>query len=141
MTVLAVGLDLVHLPTFAEQLADPASGFAEATFTPAELALTSSADPRRTASLGARFAAKEALVKAWSSARRGRPPALASVDLREVEVEVDGWGRPALRLHGAVAAAVAELAGPGAELSWSLSLSHDGPTAAAVVVLERHDRI
>ena len=60
--------------------------------------------------LAARFAAKEAFLKAWSGARAGRAPALESVDLREIEVVDDGHGRPALALHGAVAAALAELA-------------------------------
>lgn len=143
MTVVGLGLDVVHLPTFAEQLADGASGFATATFTPAELASVAVAGPTRTASLGGRFAAKEAFLKAWSAARRGHAPALASVDLREIEVVLDGWGRPAIRLHAAVATAVSTLAGPAdapgsdGPVSWSLSLSHDGPTAAAVVVLEQ----
>ena len=79
--------------------------------------------------LAARFAAKEAFVKAWSGARRGLPPLLAAVDLREIEVVDDGHGRPALRLHGAVAAAVGER-------GTHLSLSHDGPSAIAVVILD-----
>jgi holo-[acyl-carrier protein] synthase len=82
--------------------------------------------------LAARYAAKEAFVKAWSSARWGTPPALSEVALREVEVVTDRWGRPTIRLHGAVAQAVADL-GP---LGVHLSLSHDGPFAAAVVVIE-----
>ncbi len=136
MTVLGIGLDVVHLPSFAEQLADAASAFATATFTPSELASVVAAGPRRTASLAGRFAAKEAFVKAWSTARRGHPPALAALDLREVEVVLDGWGRPALLLHGAVAGALTDLA-EDATLDLHLSLSHDGPTAVAVVVLER----
>lgn len=155
MTVLGLGLDVVDLPSFAAQLDDVASGFVEATFTAGELASVAVAGPRRIASLGGRFAAKEALVKAWSVARRGRPPALAQVDLREVEVVLDGWGRPALRLHGAVAASIADLVDAAGEIGaaastasadppgdagpsvrCSLSISHDGPTAAAVVLLE-----
>lgn len=85
--------------------------------------------------LAGRFAAKEALVKAWSVARRGRPPALAQVDLRDIEVVDDGYGRPALRLHGAVRDAVGDLSS-GAPVIAHLSISHDGPTAAAVVILE-----
>ena len=88
--------------------------------------------------LAARFAAKEAFVKAWSGARAGRDPALDTVDLREIEVVDDGHGRPALRLHGTVAAALEQLAselGVAAPLRTHVSLSHDPPTAAAVVVL------
>ena len=114
------GVDLVDVGAFAEQLADTASGFADATFTLAE---RRTKDPRR---LAARFAAKEAFLKAWSGSRFGRPPLLASVDLREIEVITDGYGRPAIALHGEVKLAVGEH-------RTSLSLSHDGNVAIAVV--------
>ena len=138
MTTLAVGLDIVTTTTFAQQLADPASAFVDATFTRGEQRAARGDEARRTQRLAARFAAKEAFLKAWSSARAGREPALASVDLREIEVVDDGHGRPALALHGAVAAAVEQLAadlGATAPLRAHVSLSHDPPTAAAVVVL------
>lgn len=139
MTTLAVGLDIVTTTTFAHQLADPASGFVDATFTALEQRAAQPSGEIRTQRLAARFAAKEAFVKAWSGARAGREPQLASVDLREIEILDDGYGRPSLRLHGAVAAALDALAAElsaGAALRAHLSLSHDPPTAAAVVVLE-----
>jgi holo-[acyl-carrier protein] synthase len=137
MVVMGVGLDVVDVAAFASQLADPASGFLAATYRSAETRRAHSLDPpRREVHLAGRFAAKEALVKAWSSARRGSPPVLAAIDLREIEVVDDGFGRPALRLHGAVAAAVRALSGDGAEPALHLSISHDGPVAAAVVVVE-----
>jgi phosphopantetheine--protein transferase-like protein len=138
VTTLAVGLDLVTTTTFAEQLADPASAFVDATFTAREQRDARAAGPIRVQRLAARYAAKEAFVKAWSGARAGRPPVLAAVDLRDIEVVDDGHGRPALRLHGAVADALEQLAtelGVAAPLRTHLSLSHDPPTAAAVVVL------
>ncbi len=119
-----VGVDLVDVAGFSEQLADAGSGFVDATFTAAEQR-TARGDARR---LAARFAAKEAFVKAWSGSRYGQPPLLASVDLREIEVVGDGYGRPGLALHGAVAEAVGD-----AEIH--VSLSHDGPVAIAVVTL------
>jgi holo-[acyl-carrier protein] synthase len=121
-----IGVDLVDVPGFAQQLDDTASGFVEHTFTTQEQR-TAKGDPRR---LAARFAAKEAFVKAWSGSRRGQPPLLAHLDLKEIEVVDDGYGRPGLRLHGAVADAV----GP---VATHPSLSHDGPSAIAFVVLER----
>ena len=51
----------------------------------------------------------------------------ASLDLREIEVVDDGYGRPALALHGTVAQR-------SAACSTSLSLSHDGDAAIAVVL-------
>ena len=136
MPILGVGLDVVDVAGFAEQLADEASGFAAATFRPAERRNEGTDRERQARHLAGRFAAKEAFVKAWSSARRGRPPALApdDLDLRDIEVVDDGFGRPGLKLHGAVCRAVAELA-PSPE-AIHLSVSHDGGTAAAVVVLE-----
>ena len=138
MTTLAVGLDIVTTTTFAEQLADPASAFVDATFTAREQRDARAPDAIRAQRLAARFAAKEAFVKAWSGARAGRAPALATVDLREIEVVDDGHGRPALALHGEVATALEQLAAEleaTAGLRIHLSLSHDPPTAAAVVVL------
>jgi len=138
VTTLAVGLDIVTTTSFAEQLADAASGFVDATFTQGEQRAARGTHELRAQRLAARFAAKEAFVKAWSGARAGRAPTLDRVDLREIEVVDDGHGRPALLLHGDVAAALELLA---AELGLAsaprahLSLSHDPPTAAAVVVL------
>jgi holo-[acyl-carrier protein] synthase len=131
VTVLGVGLDIVDVAGFADQLADRASGFVAATFRPAERRDLPDDDVRRTRHLAGRFAAKEAFLKAWSSTNRGNPPTLSpeDLDLREVEVVHDAHGRPAIRLHGPVREAVATLV-------VHLSISHDGGTAAAVVILE-----
>ena len=126
-----VGIDLVHVPGLRDQLGDSASGFAEGTFTVGErsdAAGRSSGDPAR--HLAARFAAKEAFVKAWSGGFFGCAPQITRIDLRHVEVVADAWGRPALRL----APPLAERVGP---LRAHLSLSHDGDYAIAQVVLER----
>ena len=128
--ILGVGLDLVDLRAFREQLTCPGTTFVDSTFTAQERREARDRpdhDPAR--HLAARFAAKEAFVKAWSSASFGRAPVLAALDLQEIELVSDGYGRPALRLHGRVAAACGELRA-------HVSLSHDGETAGAVVVLE-----
>lgn len=130
--ILGVGLDVVDVAGFAEQLGDEASGFVEATFRPAELRTVSPDPERRAWHLAGLFAAKEAFVKAWSASRRGRPPLLATVDLREIEVVDDGFGRPGLRLHGEVRQALAEPGPP----TMHVSISHDGGVAAATVILE-----
>lgn len=135
MSVLGTGVDVVDVPAFRAQLADASSGFVAATFTDDEQrdARRPAGDPA--ARLAARFAAKEALIKAWSGARLGRPPALSTVDLREIEVRLDAWGRPSLHLEGAVREAVLALGTDGAPPVAHVSLSHDGPVATAVVVL------
>jgi holo-[acyl-carrier protein] synthase len=136
--ILGMGLDTVYLPSFREQLADPASRFAAGTFTAGEReSAAARADGDIARHLAVRFAAKEAVVKAWSAARWGRRPTMEAADLRDIEVVCDAWDRPEVRLHGAVAHAVAALAGRGAGLRWHLSLSHDGPVATAVALVER----
>jgi len=137
VTALGLGIDVVGVEGFAAQLADGASGFAAGTFTPRELRAARAPDPATEAlRLAARFAAKEAFVKAWGAARAGRPPELAALDLREIEVVDDGYGRPGLELAGAVAGAVARLEGElGRRVAAMVSLTHDGPAAAAVVLL------
>ena len=128
--IAGLGLDLVDVAAFRVQLADPASAFVAGTFTAAEQAGAPTGPGDAVLHLAARFAAKEAFVKAWSAARRGHPPAVATLDLREIEVVRDPWGRPGLQVHGQVRAAF------GAGLRLHLSLSHDGPCAGAVVIVE-----
>lgn len=130
MGIRGLGVDVVDVDGFRRQLADPASVFATAVFTPGErlaAARRASGDPAR--HLAARYAAKEAFVKAWSGGRFGLPPLVASVDLRAVEVVSDAWDRPALRLDDALAAVV----GP---CRLHVSLSHDGAVATATVIIE-----
>lgn len=135
--IAGVGTDIVDVPAFRRQLGDTASSFVAATFTASERRACegrASADPA--IHLAARFAAKEAFIKAWSSAFFGSEPQLGTVDLREIEVCNDPWGRPSLRLTGAVKAALGRRFGAART---HLSLSHDGPTAVAFVVLENSD--
>jgi holo-[acyl-carrier protein] synthase len=132
--IAGVGVDLVAIEGLRAQLADPASAFAEGTFTArerADAAARPSGDPAR--HLAARFAAKEAFLKAWAGGRFGHAPALRHADLRQIEVSTDAWGRPRLRLAPDLARAL-DADGP-----WRahLSLSHDGAYATAYVVLER----
>lgn len=130
--MFTIGVDLVHVPGFRDQLATPGSAF-ESVFSALELR-AASAKPDRAAHLAGRWAAKEAFIKAWSQALYGRPPVLApeQVDWAEIEVRPDRWGRVALELRGRVAAAVAESVGA---VRTSLSISHDGDHATATCLL------
>lgn len=135
--IAGIGIDVVDVPRFAEQLAAPGTAFVDGTFTPGELRAASEAGPGdRATRLAARFAAKEAFVKAWSGSAWGRAPRLAAIDLRHVEVVRDAWGRVRLALHPDLAR---QLDADGITVT-HLSLSHDGAVAAATVVLERPDR-
>ena len=102
MTVAGIGVDVVDVDGFLEQLRVAGSRFSVGAFTAGERtdlrrgAVDPSlelGEPRRAA---ARFAAKEAFVKAWSASRFGTEPVLADWDLHDIEVIGDVWGRPAL---------------------------------------------
>ncbi len=76
-------------------------------------------------SLGARFAAKEALMKALGES--------TGIRWHDMVVSNDERGDPGFRLSGA-AAALADARGI---TSWHLSMSHDAGIAIAMVVAER----
>ena len=132
MGIRAVGIDLVGVESFGEQLGSVGSAFAERTFTAGELR-AAAGHSGAAQHLAGRFAAKEAFVKAFSGARPGRAPVIPTMDWRQVEVVVDGWGRPGLVLHGELADAVRSTLG---EVALHLSITHEPTMAAAVVVLE-----
>lgn len=133
----AVGVDVVGISAFAEQLEEPGTRFARS-FTAGERraarAGEGNAALRESESLAARWAAKEAVVKAWSSTCFGNPEVIdpEHVDLREIEVRTDAWGRPAIRLHGAIAESMS-----GYEVLVSLSHDPAADIAVAFVVLQQ----
>ena len=129
MTLLGVGVDLVHVPSLAAQLDQPGSTFAEV-FTPGERRDANGRPTAASRHLAARWAAKEAVVKAWSAALHGSAPVMGDEALGLIEVVTDAWGRPRIRLHGEVAK---HLDGCTVEIS----LSHDGDYATAYAVLHR----
>jgi holo-[acyl-carrier protein] synthase len=120
--IVGVGIDVAEISRFEEALART-PGMAERLFTPAELLLPSGA-PRGSASLAARFAAKEALAKAL-----GAPSGLQWLD---AEVTTSASGRPHLTVQGTVAARATALG----IRTWHVSLSHDAGIASAVVIAE-----
>jgi holo-[acyl-carrier protein] synthase len=116
---LQVGVDLVEISRIAAVLASHGQRFLDRIYTPAEQARARG----RPAELAARFAAKEATMKALGTGRIG-------VGWREVEVVSDRRGRPLLHLHGRAARRAAELGLTG----FSVSLSHERSMAIAMVV-------
>ena len=141
--VLGVGVDAVDLAEFADQLAVPGTRFSGAFSAAERRQSTERATARGGAPggeglarhLGVRWAAKEAVVKAWSTALYAQPPAITPDELvwSEIETICDAWGRPNIRLSGDVAEAVAETVSR--DCAWHVSLSHEGNTAIAFVVL------
>ncbi|MEZ0092115.1 holo-ACP synthase [Streptacidiphilus sp. EB129] len=120
--IIGVGIDVAAIDRFEASLLRTPT-LADRLFTERELHLPSG-ERRGTASLAARFAAKEALAKAL-----GAPGGLSWTD---VEVRTEPSGRPVLEVRGTVAARAAELG----VRTWHLSLSHDAGVASAVVIAE-----
>ncbi|WP_194948107.1 holo-ACP synthase [Actinomyces trachealis] len=150
--VLGVGMDLVHVPGLAHQLTIPGTVFAERAFTPRELReavrRSDATGSLQAEHLAARWAVKEAFIKAWSQAVNQMAgtavaPLIAPelVDWQQIEVVSDRWGRPGLHLIGQVATAVAASLGPEAAdgARWLVSLTHDGGWAAAIVLAPHWD--
>lgn len=130
-----LGVDIVHIPAFAEQLQAPGTRFTSV-FSATELRTA-----RRRAGatgaldhhLAARWAGKEAFIKAWSLALFGQPPAIEPerVDFSEIQVLSDAYGRPYIHLTGTIASAFGT-SRPAAVVS----LSHDGDYAIAICQLK-----
>jgi len=126
--ILGVGLDLIEIDRLARVLSIHGRRFEERVFTPAESAYCANRRDRVQA-LAARFAAKEACLKALGT---GGAEGLA---FRQVEVLKGSTGRPSIRLSGA-AAVRAETIG----VRWiHVSLTHQPGTAGALVVLETRE--
>jgi len=113
-----IGIDQLEIRRL-EQALERRPALAERLFTDGERAYAGSR--RRPARhLAARFAAKEAAVKALGA---------GPLTLREVEVTGSGREAPRLRLHGRAAAVATEQG-----VTLRVSLTHSGELAAAVVL-------
>jgi len=124
--IVGLGLDVVEIGRIARILDGPAARverFLARCFTPAERAFCEARRDRATA-YAARFAAKEAAVKALGAPR--------GVSWQDLEVTRAEGKAPVLRLAARAAAAGKRLGVARAHLT----LTHDAGVAAAVVVLE-----
>ena len=123
--ILGVGIDLVETARVARALANHGARFEERVYTAGELAdCAGRAD--RVEALAARFAAKEAFLKALGTGW------IRGLSLRDVEVVRGRDGPPALRLLGSAVQRVTERE----VRSVHLSVSHQPGVAAAIVILE-----
>ena len=121
--MLGIGVDLVDIDRFGAAL-DRTPRLTERVFTTDELEEVGRG-AGAVASLAARFAAREAVMKALGVG-------LGAFDLRDVSVRRESGGRPALEVRGRAA----ELAASRGVQRWHLSLSHAGNAAVAVVAAE-----
>jgi holo-[acyl-carrier protein] synthase len=123
MAVVGLGIDICSIERIRKVLEGPrGSRFCERVFTDTEQAFCKQRGDAAPA-YAARFAAKEALVKALGAPRGMR--------WREIEVIRTREGAPAFALTGVAAEAIAQR-----KCATLLSLTHDAGVAVAVVILE-----
>jgi holo-[acyl-carrier protein] synthase len=112
--IVGVGIDVVDIHRF-EQTLDRTPGLKQKLFTEAERI-------KSIQFLAARFAAKEALIKALNAEN--------GIKWHEAEVVNLEGGKPAFNFYGAIADLVCGT-------NVHLSISHDAGIATAVVIVER----
>jgi holo-[acyl-carrier protein] synthase len=123
--IVSTGVDLVEIARFERVWREWGERFEARVFTDGELAYARKRAPT-SVHLAARFAAKEAVMKALGTGWRG------GVRWRDIEVARPPGGPPSIRLHGA-SAAIGRRRGID---RFHLSLTHDAGIALAFVVAE-----
>jgi holo-[acyl-carrier protein] synthase len=121
---IRTGVDLARIDTVAASVHELGDRYLKRIYTAAEIAYAQAGGALCNQRLAARFAAKEAVIKALSLSDVG-------VAWTSMEVVRGDHGEPQLRLHGHAALQAQRLG----VRSSSLSLSHDGDYAMAVVTL------
>lgn len=125
MAIKGHGVDIVEIARIGEMLASHPERFVAKCFTPGEVAYCG-VGPTRVERFAARFAAKEATLKALGTGWRD---GLAWTD---IEVTCEPSGRPTLLVSGEAARIAAER-----EITrWHVSLSHSKSHAIASVIAE-----
>jgi holo-[acyl-carrier protein] synthase len=118
LTRIEVGLDLVEIDRIKRILERHGERFLTRVYTEREIVDSEG----RAESLAARFAAKEAVMKALGT---------GAMDFRDIEVFRDPGQRPRVRLHGRARARADSLGTQGI----AVSLTHSRTTAAASVTV------
>ncbi|HEX9090238.1 MAG TPA: holo-ACP synthase [Anaerolineales bacterium] len=119
MPSLRTGVDLIEIDRFTSSYQRYKQRLLQRIFTPTELL----ENGENMASLAARFAAKEAVAKAFGTG-------IGHITWQEIEICRGHSGEPVLHLHGAAQ----QLAEAQHLNTWSLSLSHSQTHAIAFVV-------
>ncbi|MBX3402027.1 MAG: holo-ACP synthase [Phycisphaeraceae bacterium] len=123
MSIVGHGIDLVEVVRIRAMLDEHGQRFLDRCFTPDEQAHKAESR-RRIEHLAARFAAKEAVLKALGTGLTG------GINWTDIEVVNGASGAPSLALHGTAKSAAAELG----VTSWLVSLTHTDSLAMASVI-------
>jgi holo-[acyl-carrier protein] synthase len=119
MAILRTGIDLIEISRLEELDPSIRQRFLERVFTTLELQQSAKSLP----SLAGRFAAKEAVAKALGTG-------IGTVSWQEIEIGRGEQGEPLLHLSGRALEVARQL---GLD-TWSISITHNRTTAAAVAV-------
>ena len=114
----AIGVDIIEIGRIDRAISRWQDAFLKRIYTQAEME-----SYRNVSSLAARFAAKEAVMKALGTGARG-------VNWRDIEILTNGDGAPLIRLHGRACERSKELG----IAQFSISMSHSREYAVAFVV-------
>ena len=120
--VVGHGIDVVDVARFMPTVAREQELFLTRCFSARELSIVGNG-AQRVSRLAARFAAKEAVIKALGGWRDG-------MTLPQIEVRSTASGAPSVELHGTTAAIAAELG----ITEWKLTVSHTASFAMASVI-------
>ncbi|MGI8469543.1 MAG: holo-ACP synthase [Pyrinomonadaceae bacterium] len=124
--ILSVGTDIIEVYRIRETL-ERTPRFIERVFTPKERAYCEAKGAASFQSYAARFAAKEAFLKALRTGWRGK------ITWHDIEIFNDEFGAPFLEIKGA-AREILESFGAN---KIHLSMSHTTEHATAIVILEK----
>jgi holo-[acyl-carrier protein] synthase len=125
MPIIGHGIDLIEVARIAQMLERHGQRFLDRVFTPAEQAYAASSK-RTVEHLAARFAAKEAALKALGTGWRD------GIAWTDVEIIIAPTGKPSLMLHHSAA----EIAKDLGIRFWTISLTHTSSHAIASVIGE-----
>ncbi|MBC3885698.1 holo-ACP synthase [Undibacterium griseum] len=121
---LAIGTDLVWIPEIRQSMLQFGARYLNRLFTPDELNDCQGSEESMTASLAARIAAKEAVMKLLGV------PAATALPWKTIEVRRMASGQPRLQLYGAAR----RLARQAGITLHAISLSHEKDYATATVI-------
>ena len=121
--LIGVGCDVIEIAR--ERKAIERDAFLQRVFAKEEIAYCMSRGAQAAASFAARFAAKEAVLKALGTGLRGG-------ELQEIVITNDALGKPSVQLLGYHAELAAQLG----VNNIAISMSHSRETAMAYVIME-----
>ena len=122
--IIGIGTDIVHIPHFQKALDKMGEAGIQRLFTQAEQDLAKARPAQTLSTYAKRFAAKEAVAKAFGTG-------IGTLTWTEIEVVHNDKGAPQVQLYGKAAELLEKCRG-----KLHLSLSDDGEYAQAFVILE-----